>query len=207
MVSHRLVGSITRSVGPAVTLGALTFSASNAGSCASSSVQSHTSSPASASQPRAHRRRQRAHRIETARGRVDGDRLQRRQHPHPLLGDRRSEGVGVERLLLDRVQAGRHMVDAVGGQQPPGVLVEHGDLVGRGDVERVDSVVRHPADVGVHRLGRQLDALAVQCRQRGGHLHRAARRLGGDGRLPTRRARRIPTCRRRSPAPPNRSRG
>ena len=52
MVSHRLVGSITRSVGPAVTLGALTFSASNTGSCASSLVQSHTSSPASASQPR-----------------------------------------------------------------------------------------------------------------------------------------------------------
>ena len=52
MVSHRLVGSITRSVGPGVTLGALTFSASCDGSCASSSVQFQTSSPATTSQPR-----------------------------------------------------------------------------------------------------------------------------------------------------------
>ena len=52
IVSHRLVGSITRSVGPAVTLGALAFSASSDGSCASSSDQFHTSSPATASQPR-----------------------------------------------------------------------------------------------------------------------------------------------------------
>ena len=37
---------------PGITLGALTFSASSDGSCASSSVQFHTSSPASASQPR-----------------------------------------------------------------------------------------------------------------------------------------------------------
>ena len=53
MVSHRLVGSITRSMGPAVTLGALTFSASSVGSSANSVVQSQTSSPATASQPRA----------------------------------------------------------------------------------------------------------------------------------------------------------
>jgi len=53
MVNHRLVGSITRSVGPGITLGALTFSASKDGSSASSSVQFHTSSPATASQPRA----------------------------------------------------------------------------------------------------------------------------------------------------------
>ena len=44
---------MTRSVGPAVTLGALIFSASSDGSSASSVDQSHTSSPATASQPRA----------------------------------------------------------------------------------------------------------------------------------------------------------
>ena len=53
MVSHRFVGSITRSVSPAVTPGALAFSASSSGICASSALQSQTSSPASASQPRA----------------------------------------------------------------------------------------------------------------------------------------------------------
>ena len=53
MVSHRLVGSITRSVGPATTVGALVLSASRMGSSASSVLQFHTSSPASASQPRA----------------------------------------------------------------------------------------------------------------------------------------------------------
>ena len=66
-----------------------------------------------------------------AGGGIDGDRLQRRLHPHPLLGDRRAEGVGVERLLLDRVQPRRHVVDTVGRQQAVRVLVEHGDLVGR----------------------------------------------------------------------------
>ena len=74
------------------------------------------------------------------------------------------------------------MVHAVGGQQPPGVLGQHGDLAGRGDLERVDLVVRHPAGVGVHRLGRQLDVLGVQRGQRGGHVHRAARRFGGNRR-------------------------
>ena len=59
-------------------------------------------------------------------------------HPHPLLGDRRAERVGVERLLLRRVQPRRHVVDAVGGQQPPGVLAQHRDLVGDADGERVD---------------------------------------------------------------------
>ena len=53
MVSHRLDGSITRSVGPAVTLGAFTFSASSAGSSASSALQFQTLSSATASQPRA----------------------------------------------------------------------------------------------------------------------------------------------------------
>ena len=52
MVSHRFDGSITRSVGLGVTLGALIFSASNDGSSASSADQSQTSSPATASQPR-----------------------------------------------------------------------------------------------------------------------------------------------------------
>ena len=52
MVSQRFVGSITRSVGPGVTLGALIFSASCDGNCASSSVQFQTSSPATPSQPR-----------------------------------------------------------------------------------------------------------------------------------------------------------
>ena len=72
------------------------------------------------------------------------------------------------------------MVDAVGGQQPPRVLAEHADLVGRRDRERVDPVVGHPADVGVHRLGRQLDRLGVERRQRARHLHRAAGGLGCD---------------------------
>jgi hypothetical protein len=35
------------------------------------------------------------------------DRLQRRHHPHPLLGDRRAERVGVERLFLGGVQPRR----------------------------------------------------------------------------------------------------
>ena len=52
MVSHRFVGSITRSVGPAVTLGDLVFSASRAGSSASSPDQSHTWSSVRVSQPR-----------------------------------------------------------------------------------------------------------------------------------------------------------
>ncbi|SKU64657.1 Uncharacterised protein [Mycobacteroides abscessus subsp. abscessus] len=52
MVSHRLVGSITRSVGPATTLGAFTFSVSSSGISRSSALQSHTPSPPTASQPR-----------------------------------------------------------------------------------------------------------------------------------------------------------
>ncbi|CKQ31995.1 Uncharacterised protein [Mycobacterium tuberculosis] len=47
------MGSITRSVGPGITLGARTFSANSDGSCASSSVQFQISSPATTSQPRA----------------------------------------------------------------------------------------------------------------------------------------------------------
>ncbi len=129
-----------------------------------------------------HRRRQRAHRVETARGRIDGDRLQRRIHPYPLLGDRRTEGIGVERLLFDRRHHSRHVVHTVGGQQPPGVLGQHRNFAGRGDLEWVDLVVRHPAGVGVHRLGRQLDVFGVQRGQRGRHMHRAARRFGGDRR-------------------------
>src|SRR5947208_165152 len=53
IVSQRLDGSITKSAGPAVTDGALAFSASSGGSCANSSVQFHTSSPTTYSQPRA----------------------------------------------------------------------------------------------------------------------------------------------------------
>ena len=52
MVNHKLVGSITKSVGPATTLGDLVFSANSPGSSANSAVQPHTSSPATASQPR-----------------------------------------------------------------------------------------------------------------------------------------------------------
>ncbi len=76
------------------------------------------------------------------------------------------------------MQPGRHVVDAVGGQQPPGVLAQHRDLVGDADGERVDPVVRHPADIGVDRLGGQFDALGVQRRQRRRHLHGPPRGLG-----------------------------
>ena len=66
MVSHRLVGSITRSVGPAVTLGALTFSASSDRQLRQlvgpvPHVVAGQRFPAAA-----HRRRQRAHRVEAA---------------------------------------------------------------------------------------------------------------------------------------------
>ena len=91
------------------------------------------------------RRRERAHGLEGSRRGVDGDRLERRLHPNPLLGDRRACRVGVERLFLDRVQAGGDVVDAVGGQQPPRVLGEQLDLVGRRDRERVDLGSRTPS--------------------------------------------------------------
>ena len=54
------------------------------------------------------------------------------------------------------------------------------DLVGRRDRERVDPVVGHPADVGVHRFGRQLDRLGVERRQRARHRDRAPGGLGCD---------------------------
>ena len=75
------------------------------------------------------------------------------------------------------------MVDTVGGQQPSGVLLKHDDLVRRPDVERIDPVVRHPADVGVDRFGGQLDALGIQRREDGGHPHGPASRIGGHGRV------------------------
>src|ERR687894_1750448 len=53
MVNHRLVGSITRSYRPGGTLGALTFSVSHSGSCASSSSQFQKVLPARYSHPRA----------------------------------------------------------------------------------------------------------------------------------------------------------
>jgi hypothetical protein len=73
------------------------------------------------------------------------------------------------------------VVDAVGAQEAPGVLLQHRDLLGRGNLERVDPVARHPGGVGVHRLVGELDALAVEHRQRGGHVHGTARGLGRDG--------------------------
>jgi hypothetical protein len=76
------------------------------------------------------------------------------------------------------MQARRHVIDAVGGQQPPGVLAQHRDLVGDADGERIDAVVRHPADIGVDRLGGQLDALSVQRSQRRRYLHRPPCGLG-----------------------------
>ena len=130
MVSHRLVGSITRSVGPAATLGALIFSASSDGSSASSSVQFHTSSPASASQPRPIGGA--SVRIESnlpaAASTVTASNVGCTRTRCCVIDE--PNGVGVEGLLLDGLQAGRHVIDAVGGQQPAGVLVEHGDLVG-----------------------------------------------------------------------------
>ena len=75
-----------------------------------------------------------AHGLEAARRGVHGHRLQHRHHPDPLLGDGRAEGVGVEDLLLDRVHHRRDVVDPVGRQQPAGVLLEQGDLVGGGMV-------------------------------------------------------------------------
>ena len=71
------------------------------------------------------------------------------------------------------------MVDTVGGHQPAGVLLQHRDLVGGRDGERVDPVVRHPAHVGVDGFGGQLDAVGVQRCQRGRHPDRPA---GGVGR-------------------------
>ena len=145
MVSHRLDGSITRSVGPGVTPGRLGL------------LGQQRRQRRQLTRPVPHvvarhdlpalrgRRRQCAHGFEGSGRGVDGHRLQRRIHPHPLLGDRRAERVGVERLLLCGVQRGRDVVDAVGGHQPAGVLLQHRDLVGGRDGERVDPVVRHPA--------------------------------------------------------------
>ena len=79
--------------------------------------------------------------------------------------------------------ARRHVVDSVGGQQAARVLVEHRDLVRRRDVERIDQVIRHPARIGVDRLGRQFDALGVQRREHGRDPDRPAGRIGGDGRI------------------------
>ena len=53
MVSQRFDGSITRSVGPGVTVGAFIFSVSSDGISASSSDQFQMSSSTTASQPRA----------------------------------------------------------------------------------------------------------------------------------------------------------
>ena len=72
------------------------------------------------------------------------------------------------------------MVDAVGGQQAPRILPEETDLVDRRNRERVDPVGGHPADVGVHRLGRQLDRLGVERGQGARHLNRATGGLGCD---------------------------
>ena len=78
------------------------------------------------------------------------------------------------------MQAGRDVVDAIGGQQPPRVLGKQPDLVGPRDRERVDPVVGHPADVGVDGFGRQLDRLGVERSQGARHLHRATSGLSCD---------------------------
>ena len=83
---------------------------------------------------------------------------------HPLLAGAGAGGVGVVLLLLDVHAAALHVLDAVGGQQLLGQLDEQRRLLGVGHAERVDVVVGDPRRRRVHRLGRELDAVAVDRR-------------------------------------------
>jgi hypothetical protein len=122
-----------------------------------------------------HRWGQRAHRLEGAGRPVDGERGELRVQPDALLPGAGARRVGVVLLLLDLHDTALHVLDPVGGQQPLGQLGEQPGLVPVRDGERVDLVGRDPLDVGVHRLGGELDAVGVH---RGGHLRHGDRLLG-----------------------------
>ena len=107
------------------------------------------------------RRRQAPHRLELTRLGVDPHCGQRRHEPHPLLGGRRPDQVGVELVLEYLRDSGVDVIDAGGGEQPGGPVGQQRDLVGVGDVERVDVVGRDPARVGIGGLVGQFDRLAV----------------------------------------------
>ncbi len=128
------------------------------------------------------RRGQRVHRLEPAGGPVDRGGGQRRRDPDPLLDGRGAGQVGVELVLPHHGHPGLHVVDAVGGQQPPRPVGEQRHLVPGRHRERVDRVVGDPHRVAVHRLVGPLHPLRGHRGQRPGHRHR----LLGGGRRPLR---------------------
>ncbi len=104
-------------------------------------------------QPTPGRRRQRAHGLEPAAG-LDRDRGHLRMEPHPLL-QRGGGPVGVELALPDLVEGGVHVIDAVMAEQAGTPARQQGHLVGRADLQRVDLVGGHPADIAVGRARRR----------------------------------------------------
>jgi hypothetical protein len=118
----------------------------------------------------ADRRRDGPHRVEGVRARAH--RLRLGVEPHPLLGGHRPGQVRVVLVLHHLADRCRRVVDRGTLPQPVGPVDEERGLLGGGHVERVDVVRRDPGDVGVHRLG--------------GDLDRAAGHLGGDLRHPDR---------------------
>ena len=152
----------------------------------------------------ADRRGDGAHRVEGVG--AGAHRLDVRVDPDPLLGGHRAGQVGVVLVLLDLPDRGGGVVDRRALAQPLGPVDQQRRLLRDRHVERVDVVRRDPGDVGVDRLGRDLDRRAGHLRRHLGHRDRGL----GDPHAPRRGSapprRRTPTSRGGSPAPRTRRR-
>ena len=204
MTSHRLVGSMTRSVGPRLDARRPDLLGEQLGQLGELGVPV----PAGAGEvlpAAAGRRRERAQRLEAAAGPVDGGDRDVGVDAHPLLGGRGAGRVGVEALLLDLHEARGDVVDAGRGEQRPRPVGEQGDLVGDVDGPGVDVVGRDPDRVGVHRLVGERDPLGGQRGEGRGDVERPRAPWPPRPRGSGRRGRRSPTRRRAARARPARA--
>ena len=174
---------MTRSYVPGSTDGARSRSSSRSGSSASSVSQSQPPwlTPSTYSQPRPTGGATVRIVSKAPDVRVDRDGGDVWVHPDPLLGRRGTGQVGIELLLLDREHRGVHVVDALDVEHGTAARTQQLDDLGVADRERVDVVCGHPGDVGVHRLGGQLDRFGVHRPADPGQLDRRAR--GRDRRV------------------------
>ncbi len=125
--------------------------------------------------PAAHRRSDRAHRVEGPRLLVGAERLEHRLQPHPLLRRGAAREVGVELVLHDLLQGARRVLHARRVEEVLRHAGQQVGLLGERHRQRVDLVGGHPLDVVVRRLGGQLDGFG---RHRRRDLRRADRGLG-----------------------------
>ena len=179
IVSQRLVGSMTRSYGPATTLGRLDLLGEQLGDGGELGVEVPAVAGEVLPAP-ARGRGEGVHGLEAACGAVDGGRGDGGRDAHALLDRRGAREVGVELALADLGDGGLDVVDAVGGQQALRPLGEQGDLVAGRHVEGVESVGGDPDGVGVDGLVGPLHPLPRDRGEGAGHLDG----LLGDGGRP-----------------------